>query len=58
MAYQASSSGCDSSLRGIQGSLTGRPTREPVRNWWPTHDMTPRSDFVSERHRTALMWKL
>jgi hypothetical protein len=38
--------------------MTGRLTREPVRNYWPEHDMTPKSDFISERNRTAEMWKL
>lgn len=38
--------------------MTGRLTREPVRNHWPEHDMTPRSDFINERNRTANMWKL
>lgn len=58
MTAQASSSGCSSTTTGICGSLTGRVTREPVRNYWPDHDMTPRTDFISERNRTALMWRL
>ncbi len=58
MTTQASSCGCSSSAREAPGSLTGRLTREPVRNYWPDHDMEPRTDFISERHRTALMWKL
>ena len=58
MATRASSSGCDSTSRQASGSLTGRVTREPVRNYWPDHDMTPRTDFISERNRTALMWRL
>lgn len=58
MTTQASSSGCSSTATGVRGSLTGRVTREPVRNYWPDHDMTPRTDFISERNRTALMWRL
>lgn len=58
MTTQASSCGCSSSAHEAPGSLTGRLTREPVRNYWPDHDMEPRTDFISERHRTALMWKL
>ena len=58
MATRASACGCSSTSNGIQGGMTGRLTRMPVRNWWPEHDMTPRSDFISERNRTSLMWKL
>lgn len=58
MATQASSSGCTSTTPGAEGNMTGRVTAEPVRNWWPTHDLSPRTNFVSERHRVALMWKL
>ena len=58
MTTQASSSGCSSTTTGIRGSLTGRVAREPERNYWPDHDMTPRTDFISERNRTALMWRL
>lgn len=58
MTTRASACGCSSATAGIQGGMTGRLTRRPVRNWWPEHDMTPRTDFISERNRTALMWKL
>lgn len=58
MTTRADASGCSTSTRGAQGSLTGRVTREPVRNYWPDHDLSPRTDFISERNRTALMWKL
>lgn len=58
MAERASSCGCNGATSGAQGNMTGRTTTLPVRNWWPDHDMTPRTDFISERHRTALMWKL
>ena len=55
---QASSCGCDSTTRDAPGSLTGRMTTEPVRNYWPDHNLEPRTNFISERHRVALMWRL
>lgn len=58
MTTRASACGCSSTPSGMRSGMTGRLTREPVRNWWPAHDMTPRSDFISERNRTSLMWKL
>lgn len=54
----ANACGCGNPARGAEGGLTGRLTREPVRNYWPSHDLSVRTDFISERNRTALMWKL
>ncbi len=38
--------------------MTGRLTTFPTRNFWPHHNLAPRTDFISERNRTALMWRL
>jgi hypothetical protein len=38
--------------------MTGRITRKMPRNFWPDHDMRPRTDFVNERNRVASMWKI
>lgn len=56
---RASSCGCTNTTGpGAPGGMTGRPTLYPRRNFWPSHPMAPRTDFISERNRTALMWRL
>jgi hypothetical protein len=58
MATQTSSDTYPPSTSGIQGGMTGRITRKMPRNFWPDHDMRPRTDFVNERNRVASMWKI
>jgi hypothetical protein len=54
-----SSEKCSCSRRSdAGGSMTGRTPRIPPRDYWPNHDRAPLTDFVSERHKTATMWKL
>ncbi len=54
---------CDCTTGGdgsLTGGLTGRLTGPvpPVRDYWPGHDMSPRTDFISARHRVATLWKI
>lgn len=58
MATQDSSSGCTAGTSGTQGGMTGRLTRKMPRNFWPDHDMKPRTDFINARNRVAVMWKI
>lgn len=55
---RASSCGCQDGGSRAAGGMTGRLTTFPTRNFWPLHDLAPRTDFISERNRTSLMWRL
>lgn len=55
----ADSCGCGTNANGTpSGSLTGRTPQQYPANFWPDHDMSPRTDFINERNRTAVMWRL
>jgi hypothetical protein len=55
----ASSSGCDTTRTGTrQPGLTGRVTRPDPGNYWPDHDLSLPADFINERNRVAVLWKL
>jgi hypothetical protein len=55
----ASSCGCDTARTGgRQPGLTGRVTRPDPGNYWPDHDLDPPTDFINERNRVAVFWKL
>lgn len=58
MTTTASSCGCTASAGLGPGGMTGRVNVPPRRNFWPGHNLAPRTDFISERNRTALMWRL
>lgn len=49
---------CDAGSLPQASDLTGRGSDPLPPDWWPDHDRSPRTDFVNERNRTALMWKL
>lgn len=47
----------------MQTAAADRPQRgaqswRASRNWWPDHEDSPRTVFISERHQAAKMWKL
>jgi hypothetical protein len=49
---------CRRGAGSTQGNMNGRVPVEPPRDYWPEHDRAPLSTFVSERNRTASMWRL
>lgn len=61
MTTRASSCGCSGTNGAGPGTgMTGRVNAPlpPRRNFWPDHSLAPRTDFINERNRTALMWRL
>lgn len=55
----ASACGCTANGTGsASGGLTGRVTPPDPADYWPDHDRSVPTEFVNERNRYAVMWRL